>query len=103
MQASTIETSIPEGALENDQEAALATDRLHDGSEFDELILQTLCGQTSEPRDPEDLRELLNSFPGLLSLQNSKLRSKCLGADTAQVEMLVKGMAGLAMDHLASS
>ena len=95
--------ALPEGALENDHGGAFLPDTEHEGPAFDELILHDLCGQHTEPRDTEDLRELLNGFPDLLDPQNSELRSKCLGPDAAQVEMLVKGMAGLASDHLASS
>ncbi len=68
---------------------AQVTESLHDGATFDELILHDLCRASSMPRDAEDLRELLNSFPALLDPLNSELRNKCLGLDAPRVEMLV--------------
>ena len=73
-----------------------------DGPSFDELILLDLCGLSAAPREPEDLQELLNSFPALLYPSNTELRQHCLGPDAARVELLISGMAAASQYAMTS-
>ncbi len=87
--------------LTQDKDTVDTTESQQEGATLDELVVSDLCGQHSEPRDPETLRELLNSLPILLDPHNSEMRNKCLGPDAAQIELLVQGMAGQATGHSA--
>ncbi|KAK9816246.1 hypothetical protein WJX74_000264 [Apatococcus lobatus] len=101
-QAGQEHAEIPENVMKDITQPYVPEAAL-DGPAFDELILHDLCGLSAGPRDPEDLQELLNSFPALLDPSNAELRQHCLGPDAARVEQLVSQMAVSSLPTKSSS